>query len=197
MGETPVTTTLSQKTLDQLADRYAAGHRLLESESDRAAIIIGAALLDEALLARLKARLAPSPERGDDELLEGHNAPCSHFSARIDLAFRVGAISSYARAALHLVRKIRNEAAHVSDRRTMDTPQIRDRLRELGRLTQDILEALWSVVQGKVPGTESAAGLVDALGWRVTWNILIAVLSASLFVTSDELVQLGRPTPPR
>src|SRR5438128_2585584 len=81
-----------------------------KSESDRAAVILGAAKLDMMLFQILQARLV-SCATGKDELLEGDN-PLSTFSARINVAFRLGLITSELARALHLVRRIRNSFAH-------------------------------------------------------------------------------------
>jgi hypothetical protein len=77
-----------------------------KSESDRAAVILGAAKLDMMLFQILQARLIACAS-GKDELLEGDN-PLSTFSARINIAFRLGIITSELARALHLVRRIRN-----------------------------------------------------------------------------------------
>lgn len=53
-----------------------------EKESDRACVILGAALLDSALETVLRAHLVPSPGTSDS-LFDTPNAPLSSFSARI------------------------------------------------------------------------------------------------------------------
>ncbi len=58
--------------------RFAEHLRMLRTESDRAALIIAAAMLDELLSELLRSRL--------DSLFDGPNAPFSSFSARIDIA---------------------------------------------------------------------------------------------------------------
>src|SRR5687768_5259075 len=50
-------------------------------ESDRAAVIVGAALLDDALDTLLRARLAPIVS-AEDSLFDGAYAPAASFSAR-------------------------------------------------------------------------------------------------------------------
>jgi len=65
--------------------RFAEHLRMLRTESDRAALIIAAAMLDELLSELLRSRLVPSASR-DDSLFDGPNAPFSSFSARIDIA---------------------------------------------------------------------------------------------------------------
>lgn len=81
----------------------------LTGQSDRAAAIVGASLLEtqlEELLSR-----AMLDGKTTKNLLEGH-APLSTFSAKIDIILCLGLLPSDVCTDLHLVRKIRNEFAH-------------------------------------------------------------------------------------
>src|SRR5207245_1162083 len=71
----------STKSFYRFAEEFAA-------ESDRAAVILGAAKLDVWLLQILQARLLPCSS-GRDELLEG-DFPLGTFSARINMCYRLG-----------------------------------------------------------------------------------------------------------
>ena len=100
-----------------------------EAESDRAAVILGAAKLDLLLYQLLGRVLSPSPT-GIDELLDG-DAPLSTFSARINLAHRLGLIDVPFARALHLVRRIRNAFAHELSGSSLDSSAHKDRVKEL------------------------------------------------------------------
>jgi hypothetical protein len=100
-----------------------------KAESDRAAVILGAAKLDTMLLQILQAKLVPCSS-GKDDLLEGDN-PLGTFSARINMAFRLGLISAEFSRALHLIRKIRNSYAHEFSGVSLSAGSHRDRVREL------------------------------------------------------------------
>lgn len=89
---------------------FAAFVDEFKEESDRAAVILGAAKLDSLLGQILDRRLLPSLG-GTDELLEG-DSPLSTFSARINSCYRLGLIAADFAKALHLVRRIRNSFAH-------------------------------------------------------------------------------------
>jgi len=80
-------------------------------ESDRACVILSVAMLEQVLEDLIKGRLVPtgSPE---DSLLEGVYAPISTFNAKIELAHRLGLISTKFCRDLHIIRKIRNDFAH-------------------------------------------------------------------------------------
>src|SRR5690348_13100633 len=86
-------------------------HQEFSKETDRAAVIVAASMLDELLRTILVARLVPVSS-ATDELFDGANAPVGTFSARIEMAYRVGLVSVKFARDLHLVRKIRNDFAH-------------------------------------------------------------------------------------
>ena len=99
------------------------------SESDRAAVVLGAAKLDLVLYQLLQAFLLPSGH-GKDELLDGDSA-LGTFSAKINIAHRLGLIdAAYARS-LHMVRKIRNAFAHEVSGCSLTIGAHSDRVREL------------------------------------------------------------------
>lgn len=103
-------------------------------ESDRASIIISVAMLDEALETILKTYLVPCSS--EDSLMEGAYAPISTFSAKIDLAHRLGLISTRLCRDLHTIRKIRNAFAHnIKDCSFRDTA-VRSRIIELVRSSE-------------------------------------------------------------
>lgn len=82
-----------------------------EKESDRASVILSVAMLDQALENILKARLLPIGT-SEDNLLEGSYSPISTFSSRIDLAHRLGLISTKFCRDLHIIRRVRNNFSH-------------------------------------------------------------------------------------
>lgn len=113
--------------------------REFEKESDRASVIVALALLDSALETLLRTRLVPSPHSGDT-LLEGAYAPISTFSARVDLAFRIGLISSRFARDLHLIRKIRNDFAHNITGCTFEDSAVKSRVLELVRSHRHVFD---------------------------------------------------------
>jgi DNA-binding MltR family transcriptional regulator len=100
-----------------------------KNESDRAAVILGAAKLDYLLYQVLFKFLLPNPNN-NDELLSG-DSPLSTFSAKINMSYRLGLIDSEFSRALHLIRKIRNAFAHEMSNCKLDSGPHRDRVREL------------------------------------------------------------------
>jgi DNA-binding MltR family transcriptional regulator len=82
-----------------------------QKESDRAAVILTASLLDETLGTLIRTFLIPC-STPKDLLFEDATSPLSTFSAKIDMAHRLGLISSKLTRDIHLIRKIRNSFAH-------------------------------------------------------------------------------------
>lgn len=100
-----------------------------KGESDRAAVILGAAKLD-SLLAQILDRLLLASLSSTDELLEG-DSPLSTFSSRINLCYRLGVISAEFAKSLHLVRRIRNGFAHELSGCSLNSGSHADRLKSL------------------------------------------------------------------
>lgn len=100
-----------------------------KTESDRAAVILGASQLDLLLYQLLEGFMIPNPS-AKDELLEG-DGPLATFSSRINVCYRLGLIDAEFARALHLVRRIRNSFAHEVSGVSLDSGSHRDRIKEL------------------------------------------------------------------
>jgi hypothetical protein len=98
-------------------------------ESDRAAVILGAAKLDVLLFQLLQKVLRPSTSK-TDELLEG-DTPLGTFSSRTMMCHRLGLIDDELFKSINLVRRIRNSFAHELSGVSLETGAHRDRIREL------------------------------------------------------------------
>ncbi len=113
---------------DKDLEEFEAFAKEFQNESDRAAVILGAAKLDAMLYQVLQNALTPSS--GNDELLEG-DAPLGNFSARTLMCFRLGLIDRDLKSALDIVRRIRNSYAHEWSGLTLDAGAHRERIRAL------------------------------------------------------------------
>ena len=123
-------------------------HQELAKDSDRATAIVAAALLEQALTTLLRNHLAPCGSQ-DDPLFEGAYAPVAAFSAKIDLAHRLGLLSQRWCRDLHLIRKVRNAFAHNVAGCTFEDTSVRSRILELSR-SQKAVEAFPSL-RGRYP----------------------------------------------
>ena len=119
----------AQKFVEDVQPRFEEFLQEFEKESDRAAVILGAARLDYLLYQILQKFLLPNVGN-NDELLIG-DSPLSTFSAKIHMCYRLGIIDAEFARALHLTRKIRNAFAHESSGCNLNSGPHRDRVREL------------------------------------------------------------------
>lgn len=104
---------------------------LLEKESDRGVILILAAYLEETLA--LIVRASCTTDGLGKKLLE-YRAPAGDFSSKIALCEAFGSISAEEAHALHVIRSIRNSAAHFDDKGRgfevlFDSPKTLDQVR--------------------------------------------------------------------
>jgi hypothetical protein len=163
----------------EIIDAFAA-------ESDRAAVILAAAKLDELLAELLRSVLQPSP-LAQDELFDTER-PLSTFSAKIHLAHRLGLFDPAFARALHLVRRIRNSFAHETAKAQFDQSPHRDRIRELA--------ALWDS-----PEDLDSIGLILANGpfkGRPQASVLFHAAVGSLIARLQHMIRgIPRIKPPR
>lgn len=101
----------------------------LIGESDRGCALMAAAYLDERLADLLKAYLVD--DRSAVGKMFDFNGPFGTFSSRIDGAYALGLLPKNVRADIQLVRKIRNDFAHVSKPITFEDQPIISRCQAL------------------------------------------------------------------
>ncbi len=91
----------------------------IENQSDRGAAIVGAAWLDEELIAAIKTKFIED-EKPTKNLFNG-TGPLSSFSSKIELAYLLGIVNKNHYSDLHKIRKIRNEFAHEITSKEIET----------------------------------------------------------------------------
>lgn len=101
-----------------------------DKESDRAAVILIASILDESLGTLLKSFFVPIPT-ADDSLFDNATSPLSTFSSKIDMCYRVGIISGKFTRDLHIIRRIRNSFAHDIYGCSFQNGSVKARIKEL------------------------------------------------------------------
>jgi len=82
----------------------------LEGASERASAVVAGVFLDVALGEILRGFFVKDPTN-DKKIFEG-TGPLSTFSAKIDIAYRLGLISKREHQIIHTIRSIRNKFAH-------------------------------------------------------------------------------------
>lgn len=103
----------------------------LAAESDRSAVILGAARLDVALERLLKQVMQHHPG-GNDNLFDA-DRPLGSFAAKIALAHRLNLIDRHLEHALQMVRRLRNQFAHSVDKAFLSDSPHKGRVTELVR----------------------------------------------------------------
>jgi hypothetical protein len=134
-----------------------------EKESDRAAVILTSAMIEDSLEDLIKAKLAPSSS-SDDPLFDGSNAPVGSLSAKIEIALRLGLVSDQFARDLHLIRKIRNDFAHNISGCTFEDSATRSRVEELLRS--------WRNLQIGLPRSDLAAGTRNDFLYVTAWMLV-------------------------
>lgn len=159
-----------------------------KNETDRAAVVLGAAKLDQLLYRMIQAFLIPSTT-SKDELLDG-DSPLGTFSSKINLAFRCGLIDSNLTRALHMVRKIRNSFAHEVSGCSLTNGAHSDRVKELAHPLKQfkIYSQLEELFFGDQKGTN--------IDFRTTLAIMVARLEKGLklvkTIRADNQIELIR-----
>lgn len=158
-----------------------------QKESDRGSVLVQVSLLDDILTQLIKIRLIPSLDR-DDELFEVSYAPFSSFSAKIDLAYRIGIITQSKRRSLHILRKIRNNFAHATDIKGFDSDSTHDRIRELLKINKNITSTYEDYAIKKFPDEIKCFNdMIKKHGWRYILELVFAGIAADLSNLTDQL----------
>ncbi len=100
----------------------------LATESERSAIILGAAKLDQALENLLK-KVLNCNLGGADNLFD-QDRPLASFAVKISLCHRLGIIDNDFEHALQMIRKVRNDFAHSIETESIEELKHRNRLSE-------------------------------------------------------------------
>jgi len=100
-------------------------------ESDRAAVVLGAAKLDSLLEKLLESYLLPFNSKKDRNIIFSFNGPLGTFSSRIHMVYRLRILDEDYFKILILIKKIRNEFAHNISSLKLDKPPISDLVMEI------------------------------------------------------------------
>ncbi len=147
-------------------DRFVEFLKEFINESDRAAVVLGAARIDLLLKQLIEKGLLSRIKERQDGLLDG---PLWPLGARVMMAYRLGLIDEEFRRAIDLIRKIRNPFAHYPDQH-LDNESHCDRVRTLCIPYQELKifsEGVKIITQLKPEMTEIAAMFRVALALMI------------------------------
>lgn len=169
------------------AECFLRFQSLISNESDRGAVLVSAALIDDGLKQLIVKKLVSSGSKVD-RLFDGGNAPLGTFSARIEMAYRLGLIQQSTKELLNIFRKIRNEFAHHYDEVSFNDVRVRQRLKSLFSKHDDIMTALMETAKSccaDVMGEKVDSPAVDDFfesNWplRATFDLFFAMTSMAL-----------------
>lgn len=110
----------------------------LDKDTDRAAAIVAAAILDKRLTDAISYRFHPHDEIHGSFFRS--TGPLGTFSVKIDMAYVLGLIGSEAHRDLMTIKNIRNAFAHHLDIIDFDSQRIRDLCANLGLVERYVFE---------------------------------------------------------
>jgi mannitol operon repressor len=140
---------------------YSDSVREIRFESDRGAMLVGAAFIDGALYALLKAIFVDSAT-AVKRVLE-YPGPCSALSARADVALATGAIGSEMHADIRRIARMRNRFAHDSKRATFEQPEVVDSCKKFNVIRSMTLSGTQMSISAKTQFLITVAAIVNKL----------------------------------
>jgi len=156
-------------------------------ETDRAAVILGAAKIDMLLLQILDKYLLPNPT-AEDDLLES-DAPLGTFSARIKACHRLGLIDTQFAKQLNVFRRLRNSFAHEITHADLSSGSARDRVAALAEPFVGIpfFDELTNKIATAIDRSANEPG--------VLFRSVLALFHIHLMAVHDDME--SRPKPPQ
>lgn len=114
-----------------LLKRFSEISKSLEAESDRGCVLVVSSLVENALEEQIIARLIPKIGKDDELMSHSNYGPISTFSAKINLAYRLGIIPTHERKIYHQLRELRNTCAHQIDQQDFGKLHFKDRIKNI------------------------------------------------------------------
>ena len=125
---------------------------LLTDHEDRATAIMIGGIIDDLLALGILAKFKRSPSENQTlELFTGYG-PLSSLSARTSIGYLLGIIGADAKHDLGIIRRIRNDFAHIVEPINFETKSIADRCNSLKlqpKLSEDIEKSAGTGARGK------------------------------------------------
>lgn len=169
---------MNSEQIGRIAERFTEVFESLKAESDRGCVLIVASMIEQILENYISLCLVPKVSSEDELLSRSGSKPISSFSAKINLAYRLGLIPKEERSIYHQLRELRNVCAHNIDRQDFVANHFKDRTRNIINNSAATWEALQNLITpilqpGKLATVEE---FVEKLGWRVAFAMYFAVV---------------------
>lgn len=175
-----------------MAEGFRSVVEALKEESDRGTVVLAAAWLDESLT-RIIAKFLKPVSPVDEKLLKA-GQPIGDLGTKIILAERLNLVHPDLLSSLSLMRKLRNDFAHLSSHLSFPTPNVKDRVSELFKRNEDLLlsmaetliEAGMLAGPGK-SGTITAKDMEEAFGSKQLFHYTCGFLNSALAIIEYDL----------
>lgn len=165
---------------DLFPEKYNKYMEMMSSESDRGAVLVCSAILDDTLGEMIKAKLVPSP-KNKDELISDGFAPLGSFSSKIEMGYRLGLIPESYRKSLHLLRKIRNDFAHASVKNGFNNQATQQKIMDMVENNRNVIDAIVKALASKTNNTLFELNdLIKVTSYRFLLEFIFSSMAAAL-----------------
>jgi len=152
-------------------------------------------MVEKTLESYITRRLRPKASvRGDELMSRSAESPIGTFSAKINLAFRLGLFPENERDIYHQLRELRNVCAHNIDQQHFEAQRFKDRTKNIIGLSEPLWEALRSAFArngGGDKSLETVEEFVEHLGWRRSFEGFFAMVVAHKEACIDRVPTLS------
>ena len=189
---------MSSFTGKKAGDDFIRFYNLISVESDRGAVLVSAALLDEGLQNLIQAKLISSTKE-KDPLFHGAIAPLGTFSSRIEMALRLGLIDESLNSILNTFRRLRNDFAHSYEPVKLEDQTPKNRITAIlneyddirDKLDKTCLKSITKVLAEKGHSDEDPKKFYeDRWSTRATFDIFFAMTAVVIHNIASEVTQL-------
>jgi hypothetical protein len=165
----------------RIGERFKMLFDTLKLESDRGCVLVVSALVEETIENHILLYLLPKLDKNDDLMGRSGGQSITGFSAKINLAYRLGLIRADERAMYHQLRELRNVCAHHIDRQDFTANHFKDRTRNIIKQSSEIWESMLETVAPTLPlalTPTTVEEFVELLGWRSSFAMFFALVVA-------------------
>jgi len=162
----------------------------LRSESDRGCILVVSSMLEKILEEQITKRLIPKYGKEDELMGKSNSRPISGFSAKINLAYRIGLIPDIECKMLHQLRELRNDCAHKIEQQDFEANHFKDRTKNIIEHSKVVWDAILTHIAPKLFPDEqqcSVVSFVDKVGWRRSFEVFFALVVAHKQATIERV----------
>lgn len=125
----------------EIAETFNQVFNLILAESDMGAVLISTSVLDNYLRKLFEIVMPASCAKGTKRSLLNYPGPLSSLSAKADVAYSMRLIGKSFHRSIHILREIRNKAAHQPEIFKLDTHK--DRLKEMYEIMEGFSELIF------------------------------------------------------